>query len=108
MHINIIKDSQPKTMHHLRDPVLFIAPQHPPFAAASGDRLDFGIVVERIHKDGTLGFHWYSRAPEPWSARSSCRCAAWSRTLPPVYQTYCADEQARACPDCGTLHPGKG
>ena len=27
--------------------------------------------------------------------------------LPPLYQAFYADEDARTCPNCGTLHPGK-
>ena len=28
--------------------------------------------------------------------------------LPPVFEAFYGDEQARTCPQCGTLHPGKG
>ena len=28
--------------------------------------------------------------------------------LPPVFEAFYGSEQARTCPQCGTLHPGKG
>lgn len=28
--------------------------------------------------------------------------------LPQLYEAFHADLEARTCPDCGTLHPGKG
>ncbi len=28
--------------------------------------------------------------------------------LPPVFGAFYADESARTCDNCGTLHPGKG
>ena len=30
------------------------------------------------------------------------------RDLPPVFDAFYADEQARTCPTCATVHPGKG
>jgi len=29
------------------------------------------------------------------------------RDLPPLYESFYRDKAARACPDCGALHPGK-
>ena len=29
------------------------------------------------------------------------------RDLPPVYETFYASEDARTCPNCGEVHPGK-
>ena len=28
--------------------------------------------------------------------------------LPKIYDAFFEDEEARTCPKCGTLHPGKG
>ena len=29
------------------------------------------------------------------------------RDLPPLYEAFYADEAARTCPDCGSVHPGR-
>jgi 3-hydroxyanthranilate 3,4-dioxygenase len=28
--------------------------------------------------------------------------------LPPIFEAFYADTDARTCPECGHLHPGKG
>ena len=49
-----------------------------------------------------------ARTATPWCTRSSCRCADIVDDLPPVFEAFYGDEQARTCRNCGTLHPGQG
>ena len=71
-----------------------------------------GIVVESPRMDGMKeGFEWYCFECESRVHRIEVPLGGASgivTALPKIYDAFHNDEEARKCPDCGTLHPGKG
>ena len=45
----------------------------------------------------------------PAFASAIATAASWPivHDLPPLYQSFYDDEEARTCPECGAMHPGK-
>ena len=68
-----------------------------------------GIVIERIRKEGTLEkFRWYCPNCNACVHEVELQVRNIVEDLPPVFEAFYGSEQARTCPQCGTVHPGKG
>ena len=68
-----------------------------------------GIVIERIREEGTLEkFQWYCPNCNALVHEVELQVRDIVEDLPPVFEAFYGDEQARTCPHCGTVHPGKG
>jgi 3-hydroxyanthranilate 3,4-dioxygenase len=67
-----------------------------------------GLVVEGArqpqHRDG---FEWYCFSCGGLVHRIELPVKDIVKDLPPLYETFYADEKARTCGHCGTVHPGK-
>ena len=96
----------------IREGEVFMMPSHVIHAPQRPQEGSVGIVVESPRMDGMReGFEWYCfeckarvhRIETPLGGPQGIVDA-----LPKIYQAFHADEQARTCPNCGTLHPGKG
>jgi len=71
-----------------------------------------GIVVESPRIAGMKeGFEWYCFNCKARVHRAEVSLEDPSgivSTLPKVFNAFHEDKEARTCPECGTLHPGKG
>jgi 3-hydroxyanthranilate 3,4-dioxygenase len=57
------------------------------------------------------GFEWYCFNCKARAHRAEVALTDASgmvTALPKIYDAFHADMEARTCPNCGTLHPGKG
>jgi 3-hydroxyanthranilate 3,4-dioxygenase len=96
----------------IREGEVFMMPAHTIHAPQRPQEGSIGIVVESPRMDGMKeGFEWYCfdcktrvhRMETPLGGPQGIVDA-----LPKIYDAFHADEEARTCPNCGTLHPGKG
>jgi 3-hydroxyanthranilate 3,4-dioxygenase len=68
-----------------------------------------GFVIEQRRLEGERdGFEWFCEACQGLVHRAEVQLVSIVRDLPPLFDAFYASEEARTCPGCGTLHPGKG
>jgi len=59
MHVNIVEDGEPKTVH-IREGDVWLLPGNLPHSPQRPEAGSVGIVIERIRREGTLEkFQWY-------------------------------------------------
>ena len=83
----------------------------PPGVRHSPQRPDpdsVGLVVEYQRNIGELdGFEWACPNCSHLVHRVELQVQAIDKDLPPLFAAFNEDEEARTCPNCGTVHPGK-
>jgi 3-hydroxyanthranilate 3,4-dioxygenase len=108
MHVNIVEDGKPETVH-IREGEVWLLPGNLPHSPQRPETGSVGIVVERIRKEGTLEkFQWYCPNCRGLVHEVELQVRNLVEDMPPVFEAFYNSEQARTCPHCGTLHPGKG
>jgi 3-hydroxyanthranilate 3,4-dioxygenase len=86
---------------YLLPPRLRHSPQRP-------DPDSIGLVVEYQRPVGELdGFEWACPECSHLVHRVEVQVQAIDKDLPPLFAAFDADLDARTCPNCGHLHPGK-
>ena len=86
---------------YLLPPGIRHSPQRP-------DPDSIGLVVEYQRPEGELdGFEWACFECSSLVHRVEVQVQAIDEDLPPLFDAFDADEDARTCPNCGALHPGK-
>ena len=67
-----------------------------------------GLVVEGARTPGKPdGFEWFCFQCSGLVHRIEVEVKDIVKDLPPLYEAFYASEDARKCPHCGTLHPGR-
>jgi len=67
-----------------------------------------GLVIEPKRPNGEMdAFEWYCFDCKHLVHRVEVQLMSIVDDLPPLYQAFYADNEARTCPSCGALHPGK-
>ncbi len=67
-----------------------------------------GLVVEGTRTEAMRdGFEWFCFKCGSLVHRVEVQVKDIVKDLPPLYEAFYADEKARTCPKCGTVHPGK-
>ena len=96
----------------IREGEVFFLPSHTIHAPQRPQKDSVGIVVESPRMMGMKeGFIWYCFNCKSQVHRVDIALTDASGivdALPKIYDAFHADEQARTCPQCGELHPGKG
>lgn len=81
---------------------VFHSPQRP-------EEGSIGIVIERIREEGTLEkFAWFCPNCNAKVHEVELQVRDIVEDLPPVFRDFYESEEGRTCPQCGTVHPGKG
>jgi len=81
---------------------VFHSPQRP-------EEGSIGIVIERIREEGTLEkFAWFCPNCNAKVHEVELQVRDIVEDLPPVFRDFYESEEGRTCPECGTVHPGKG
>ncbi len=93
----------------LREGDIFLLPAH---VRHSPQRLEHGSLCTVIERNRPLGvidaFEWYCAHCATRVNRSELQLANIVTDLPRVFsEFYASNETARACPNCGAIHPGK-
>ncbi len=108
MHVNVIDEGKP-TAVHIREGETWLLPANLPHSPQRPEAGSIGIVIERIRKEGTLEkFQWYCPNCGSLVHEVELQVRDIAADLPPVFNAFYRDENARTCGNCGTLHPGKG
>ena len=105
--LNIINGGKPGRVE-LNEGAMFLLPphvRHSPQRPVADSRC---IVIERTRPAGVLdGFEWYCGNCNVRVHRVEVQLKSIVRDLPPLFEAFYADAEARRCKSCGTVHPGK-
>ena len=87
---------------------IFLLPPHVRHSPQRPQPGSVGLVIEPMRPEGALaGFEWYCFNCQGLVHRVEVDLQDIVADLPPGYRAFYADEKARTCPHCGTVHPGK-
>lgn len=108
MHVDLVVDGTPETVE-IREGETWLLPGGTPHSPQRPQAGSVGLVVERVREEGTLErFQWYCPSCSALVHEVELQVRDIVADLPPVFSAFYADEQARTCGSCGTVHPGKG
>lgn len=108
MHLNIITPDGPARVD-VREGEMWVLPRNTPHSPQRPEPGSIGMVVERIREPGTLErFQWYCLDCGSLVHDVELQVTDIVVDLPPVFEAFYSSEDARTCPSCGALHPGKG
>ncbi len=92
----------------IREGEIFLLPPGVRHSPQRPDRDSVGLVVEYQRNEGELdGFEWACFNCSNLVHRVDVQVQAIDKDLPPLFAAFNDDEQARTCPHCGVVHPGK-
>jgi 3-hydroxyanthranilate 3,4-dioxygenase len=107
-YLNTMERGQPGRVE-LKEGAMFLLPPHARHSPQRPEAGSLCIVIERARPAGVLdGFEWYCPACHALLHRVDVQLKSIVRDLPPLFEAFYANGQARRCRQCGTLHPGKG
>ena len=87
---------------------IFLLPPHVPHSPQRPDPDSVGLVVEYARPAGQPdGFEWYCANCHERVHRTEVMLESIVDDLPPLFEAFYADLEARTCPHCGTVHPGR-
>lgn len=92
----------------IREGDIYLLPPRVRHSPQRPDPSSIGLVVEYQRTIGELdGFEWACPNCAHLVHRVELQVQAIDKDLPPLFAAFEADEAARTCSNCGTLHPGK-
>ncbi|GLX78801.1 3-hydroxyanthranilate 3,4-dioxygenase [Thalassotalea insulae] len=107
MVLKVIEDGECRDVF-IREGDIFFLPAHVRHSPQRPMAGSVGLVIEPKRPDGAKdAFEWYCFNCGGLVHRHEVVLKSIVDDLPPVYQNFYQSEQARTCPDCGELHPGK-
>ncbi|MEM9057609.1 MAG: 3-hydroxyanthranilate 3,4-dioxygenase [Pseudomonadota bacterium] len=96
----------------IREGEIFLLPPHVRHAPQRPQEGSIGIVVESPRMTGMKdGFEWYCFECKGRVHRAEISMLSPSaivEELPKIFEAFHNDNDARTCPSCNTVHPGKG
>lgn len=108
MHVKVMENGAPRDVH-IREGQMWLLPGYVPHSPQRPQEGSVGLVVERVRREGELEkFQWYCFECHTLVHEVELQVRDIVADLPPVFQAFYEDEQARTCDRCGALHPGKG
>jgi len=92
----------------IREGDIFLLPSRVRHSPQRPDPESIGLVIEYARPDGALdGFEWVCGNCHGLVHRTEVQLQSIVRDLPPLFEAFYQDTEARTCPSCGTVHPGK-
>lgn len=108
IHVNVMTDDGPQRVD-IKEGQAWLMPAWLPHSPQRPDPSSIGLVIERVRQEGTLeNFRWYCAECDALVHEVALQVRNLVDDMPPVFEQFHADIEARTCPDCGALHPGKG
>ncbi|MEV6139148.1 3-hydroxyanthranilate 3,4-dioxygenase [Nocardia sp. NPDC051990] len=108
IQVKLMTDDGPRTVH-IGEGQAWLLPRDIPHSPQRPDPDSIGLVIERVRAEGTLEtFQWYCLDCDTLIHAIELQVRDIVADLPPVFNSFYADEAARTCGNCGALHPGKG
>jgi 3-hydroxyanthranilate 3,4-dioxygenase len=90
----------------IREGEVFLLPPHMPHSPQRPAG-SIGLVVEAARPNALDGFNWYCFECGHLVHRIEVKVQHLVKDLPPLYEAFYADADARKCGNCGAVHPGK-
>ncbi|MFC4943112.1 3-hydroxyanthranilate 3,4-dioxygenase [Pseudonocardia sp. GCM10023141] len=107
MHVNVMTDEGVRRVD-IREGGMWLLPRGLPHSPQRPEPGSIGIVLERIREEGTLEkFQWFCLDCEALVHETELQVRDLVVDLPPVFEQFYASEQARTCPKCAAVHPGR-
>ncbi len=104
----IEEEGKPPTDIQIREGDIFLAPAHLRHSPQRPEPGSIGLVVEHARPQGHRdGIEWYCMHCHRLVHRSEVQLASIVDDLPPLFAAFYGDTDARTCPHCGAVHPGK-
>jgi 3-hydroxyanthranilate 3,4-dioxygenase len=92
----------------IREGDIYLLPPHLRHSPQRPDPESIGLVVEYQRDVGELdGFEWACPNCAHLVHRVELQVQAIDKDLPPLFAAFHKDVEARTCPNCATVHPGK-
>lgn len=108
MHVDLMTPTGPQTVT-IGPGEMWVLPRLVPHSPQRPEAGSVGLVFERVREEGTLEkFQWYCPACNALVHEVELQVRDISADLPRVFNEYYDNLDARKCPKCGHLHPGKG
>lgn len=93
----------------IREGEIFLLPAHVRHSPQRPQEGSIGLVIEPKRAEGQLdAIEWYCFECNALVHRAEMQLTSIVDDLPPVYERFYASEEQRKCPNCGSIHPGKG
>ena len=88
---------------------MWVLPRNLPHSPQRPEAGSIGLVIERVREEGTLErFRWYCAECNAVVHEVEVQVRDIVTDLPPLFTAFYESVEARTCPQCGALHPGKG
>lgn len=108
MHVNVMTADGPARVD-IREGQMWVLPRRVPHSPQRPEEGSIGLVIERVREEGTLeAFRWYCPACHALVHEVELQVRDIVADLPPLFEAFYASADARTCPRCGALHPGRG
>ena len=92
----------------IREGEVFLLPPHVRHSPQRPQVGSVGLVIEPKRPEGAAdAIEWYCFNCGSLVHRAELKLTSIVDDLPPVYQAFYASDEARTCPSCGEVHPGK-
>ena len=92
----------------IREGEVFLLPPHVRHSPQRPNPGSVGLVVESPRMPGMMdGFEWFCFECGSLVHRVEVAVTNIVTDLPPLFDAFYRDEEARTCPRCGALHPGR-
>ncbi len=106
LRVNVMTEDGPATVE-VNAGEMWVLPRNLPHSPQRGPE-SIGLVIERVREPGVLEkFRWYCANCNAIVHEVELQVTDIVEDLPPVFKAFYESEDARTCPSCGTLHPGK-
>lgn len=107
MHVNVQTADGPGRID-IGEGDMWVLPRGMPHSPQRPEAGSIGLVFERVREEGmTERFRWYCPACNAIVHDVELQVRDIVADLPPVFDAFYESEEARTCPECGTVHPGR-
>jgi 3-hydroxyanthranilate 3,4-dioxygenase len=108
MHVNVMTEDGPARVD-IREGEMWVLPRGMPHSPQRPEPGSIGLVIERVREAGTLeAFRWYCPDCSGLVHEVELQVRDIVADLPPLFTAFYDSVEARTCPHCGALHPGRG
>ena len=105
MQLNIRAEGEPMTQLTIAEGDIFLLPSHVRHSPQRPDPDSIGLVVEAPRQEGDKdGFEWFCDQCNALIHRVEVTLASIVDDLPPLFDAFHRDLDARTCPACATVH----
>ena len=109
MILRVREQGEAPTDLHIREGEIFLLPANLRHSPQRPDPDSIGLVVEYSRSEGEMdGFEWFCPNCNELLHRVEVQLKAIDKDLPPLFEAFYGDLDARTCNSCSTVHPAPG